>query len=104
MKTKTRLSIEIEDIADKKACAVAIRQLFTAFIDRHGILEANKLWAQINYEDQERKRSPLQVLQDELWECSTFRSFDTRIVLKYFAMQKPSKKGLAKELALRNPF
>jgi hypothetical protein len=101
-----KLSIEIEDITDKKACVLAAGKLFTAFIDHHGYEEAFRLMMEKRDLNTERARaywSPRNELGRALSaEQPLMEEDDKRLVLEYFAMKKPSKQGLAKELARKN--
>jgi hypothetical protein len=99
----TKITIELEDIADKKACAIAIRKLFAALETQHGEREASRMW---NRHGEFDLTSPKWTgrfkLQEALRDLPDLEQHDLRLVLEYFAMSKPSKRGLAKELARRN--
>jgi hypothetical protein len=87
-----KLTIEIEDIGDERECAAALRKLFSDLRERHGRQRAYMLWH--NYYD----RAAVE-FNDA---CASFVPNELRLVLEYYAMAKPSKLGLAKELARRN--
>jgi hypothetical protein len=97
----TRVSIEIEDIGDKKACALALRKLFAALEDHYGGKEADNIWRYNNSDP----RAPWWLPQhkfDKALSASLIGPDDQRLIFEYYAMAKPSKEGLAKELARRN--
>ena len=85
----TKLTIEIEDIGDERACAAAARRLFDALRERHGRTGAYMLWDYGRHAEFENA-------------CESFVPEELRLVLEYYAMTKPSKLGLAKDLAQRN--
>jgi hypothetical protein len=92
MSNKTpKLTIEIEDIGDERACVAAMQKLLGAIREHHG-RRADLLWS--SYE-------PLP--EPEFFQaCRHFSYGELRLVLEYYAMANPSKLGLAKELARRN--
>jgi hypothetical protein len=95
----TRVSIEIEDIGDRKACVLALRKLFTALEDYYGGKEADNIWRYNNYDP----RAPYWLARFKLNKAlSLTEPDDQRLIFEYYAMAKPSKEGLAKELARRN--
>jgi hypothetical protein len=93
----SKLVIEIDDIEDQSQCVAAIRKLFGAIKDRHGRTEAERLW---RYREapppDRRKRSRLG------FACMSFNGDDLRLILDYYAMPKPNKEKLARDLAKKN--
>jgi hypothetical protein len=90
-----KLSIDIEDVADKKACVVAVQQLFAALKKHHGESEAVLIW------------NDCQTPKGQAWEkltgaLSGLEYSDQRLIFEYYAMALPSKEGLAKALATKN--
>jgi hypothetical protein len=100
------VSIEIDDIADKKACELAVRKLYTALIDHHGKEEADRLLRlfprDLNAAREQAYWHPRRTLNRALYVPPYIEPDDERLVLEYYAMEKPSKEGLAKYLARRN--
>jgi hypothetical protein len=93
MSNKTpKLTIEIEDIGDERACVAAMKKLLGALREHHGRRRADLLWS--SYGDP----AELKFFRA----CRHFSYEELRLVLEYYAMAKPSKLGLAKELARRN--
>jgi hypothetical protein len=102
----TKVTIEIEDVTDKKACKLAIRKLYTTFIDHYGREEADQIWflqnRDLNAAREKAYWHPRLTLSRALAALPSMEPGDKRLVLEYYAMEKPSKEGLAKELARRN--
>jgi hypothetical protein len=94
----TKVSIAIENIADRKACVVAIRQLFAALEEQYGEKEAERIW-RYNNDLQAPKWRAREKLSRAL---AGLEYGDRRIIFEYYAMAKPSKEGLAKKLASKN--
>jgi hypothetical protein len=87
------LTIEIEDLDNAEHCLAAIRKLFGALSERHGRQRTSLAWYYLyDYPA---------VMEFEA-ACAAFVPDELRLVLEYYAMAKPSKRGLAKELARRN--
>jgi hypothetical protein len=84
--------IEIDDIGDEHECVAALRKLFSDLKGRHGGMRAARLW-------QYGLDRAFMEFNDA---CACFVPDELRLVLEYYAMAKPSKLGLAKELARRN--
>jgi hypothetical protein len=93
-----KLTIEIENIADRRECITAIRELFGALKDGHGPDEAFRLWRYYNEAPpaDRRERSRLRLA------CMSFGYDDLRLILEFFAMPKPNKEKLARDLAKKN--
>jgi hypothetical protein len=107
----TKLSIEIADIADQKACMLALRQAFAALEGHYGEKEAENIWRSGRYD----LRSPKWQARFDASEVgarmvgldfallsSGLKYDDARLICQYCAMAKPNKEGLARELARRN--
>jgi hypothetical protein len=94
----TKISITIEDIADRKACVSAIRRLFTALEEHYGERAAFHIWIS-NQDRQTPKWRAREKLQHAL---VGLESGDQRLIFEYYAMAKPSKEGLARDLAAKN--
>jgi len=98
----TKLTIEIEDAGDESACVVAIQKLYTALADLHGEAKAADIWSQhldfraprwrAYYEQLKKFQDAIRCLAEE----------DRRLILEYYAMPRPSKRGLAIALARKN--
>jgi hypothetical protein len=93
-----KLVIEIEDAGDVRQCVTAMRKLFGAMKDHHGFEEADRVWR--FYRDpplsDQRERARLRAA------CMSFDDDDLRLILKYYAMPKPNKEKLARDLAKQN--
>jgi hypothetical protein len=94
----TKLSIEIDDISDERACVASIGKLFSVLRESHGHQRTDALWRSCY--DPADPADPAEV--EFLLACRHFILQELRLVLEYYAMAKPSKLGLAKELARRN--
>lgn len=95
-------TIETENIADKRACQIATSKLYTALIDHYGKDVADLIWfLQVRDMDLTREKEP-HTLSRALEALPFMENQDKRLVLEYYAMEKPSKTGLAKELAHSN--
>ena len=100
-----KLTIEIADLSDKDACALAIHKLFTALVDQHGETLADEFF--LNRADLNGDRSRASAANREArvafyTALSQLTHEDSRVVLENYAMPKPSKRGLAAELAEKN--
>ena len=92
MSNKTpKLTIEIEDVDDWRQCVAAIKKLRAALREHHGGTRADAL-----FDVYDRAEVAFQEA------CGHFTPGELRLVLEYDAMAKPSKLGLAKDLARRN--
>jgi hypothetical protein len=93
-----KLIIEIEDIGNKGECVAAIRKLFAAVKDRHGREKALRLWLGDTEgpRPDQRERSRLRCA------CMSFDKDDLRLILEYYAMAKPNKEKLSRDLAKKN--
>ena len=94
----TKLTLDI-DISDKDDCTLGIRRLWTALIDHHSEGVAFELWRK-NKDLNEARREASSDFKDAIREMSYGNQY---LVLRYFAMPKPSKRGLAKMLAAKLP-
>jgi hypothetical protein len=93
-----KLTIEIEDLNNGNQCVAAIRKLFGALRDHRGFDDANRLW--MFYREappvDQRERSRLRLA------CFSFDYDDLRLILEYYAMDRPNKEKLARDLARKN--
>ena len=92
MSNKTpKLTIEIEDVGDWHQCIAAIEKLRVALREQHGGTRTDALFYVYDRAEDAFKNA-----------CGHFTPEELRLVLEYYAMAKPSKLGLAKDLARRN--
>ena len=87
-----KLTIEIEDVGDWHQCIAAIKKLRVALREHHGTR------ADVLFHDDVYDRAEVAFQKA----CGHFTPEELRLVLEYYAMVKPSKLGLAKDLARRN--
>jgi hypothetical protein len=95
----TKLSIEIEDVKDKKAWGRALRKIFRAIEENHGWDTAYNAftWAANDPE------SPRLIAEKKFKDArGVFVAEDLRLVLEYYAMPRPNKEKLAANLARKN--
>ena len=98
----TKLTLDI-DISDKDDCTLGIRRLWTALIDHHGEGVAFELWRK-NKDLNEARRIAFIEASSDFKDAIREMSYGNQcLVLGYFAMPKPSKRGLAKMLAAKLP-
>jgi hypothetical protein len=93
-----KLTIEIEDVGDQRQCIAAIRKLFGAIKDHHGSGAAHDLWFYKN-------EAPPPDSMDRArlrYACMSFDHDDLRLIFEYYAMAKPNKEKLARDLAKKN--
>jgi hypothetical protein len=95
-----KLTIEIEDVADKKACMRATRQLYEALEAQYGEKEVRHFWGP----DLQKPHHLARLELEKAIYGEPIEYDDLRLIFKYFAMAKPSKERLAKELALKNEY
>ena len=90
-----KLTIEIEDLDNGNQCVAAIRKLFGALKDHRGFDDADRLWRYYREAPpaDQRERSRLRLA------CFSFDYDDLRLILEYYAMPKPNKEKLARDLA-----
>jgi hypothetical protein len=94
----TKVTITIEDMADRKACVIAIRQLFAALEGHHGEREANHIWDS----NQDHLMPKWQARKKLDHALRGLEYSDQRLIFEYYGMAKPSKEGLARDLAAKN--
>ena len=93
------LTLDLEDTAARE---FAVRRLFTTLVDLCGREEADRIWRSYRDLNVERERAYFQEdikLGNALYKLSEEERF---LVLRYFAMPKPSKRGLATEILAEN--
>ena len=93
------LTLDLEDTAARE---FAVRRLFTTLIDLCGREEADRIWRSYRDLNVERERAYFQEdikLGNALYKLSEEVKF---LALRYFAMPKPSKRGLAAEILAEN--
>ena len=95
----TGLLIEIKDVGDKAECALALKRLFRALFDHHGVGVFPQLMQSLDPEGQRRFLLADMTLTSALLKLS---HEEQRLLLAYYAMAKPSKRGLANILAAKN--
>lgn len=87
-----KLTIEIDDLNNRQVCVEAVARLYEALVEyQGGESGAAVIFLEAQTEPFPYKRACMSVPNDDL-----------RLVLEYYAMAKPSKRGLAVELAKRN--
>jgi hypothetical protein len=94
-----KLTIEI-DLKDQYSCTLAVERLYEALVEHHGVVVTEHILHDVKYghgytPEAISRRKFLNV-------CWKLPDDDLRLVLEYYAMAKPSKRGLAVELAKRN--
>jgi hypothetical protein len=95
-----KLVIEIKDVRDPEACRAAAERLGEAVIEHHGEQNAIIWLGSAMFGDH---ASPRFLAKRRFIDaCGSFPPEDLRLVLEYYKMTKPSKEGLARELAKRN--
>jgi hypothetical protein len=98
----TKVSIEIEDIADKAACVRATRKLFTALADQHGPAAAFDIWLFHSWDPKaDRLRAFLQTERDLDQALRSLTPKEQILILEYFD-RRVTKRGLGKALAAKN--
>jgi hypothetical protein len=90
-----KLTIEIENIDNKCECIAAVRKLYAAVKERHGESEARSIL--LNTEDIRSPEWWTRATFDEA--CYSFSDQELRLLLHYYAMPKPNKEKLARDLA-----
>src|SRR5262249_36544330 len=93
----TKVTVQIEDVADKKSCVVAIQQLYAKLEEHYGEKAAGRIWD--SYHEASPKYQARRKLEGAL---SGLEYSDQRLIFEYYAMAMPSKEGLAKDLAAKN--
>lgn len=97
----TKFTLDI-DMNDRAACELGIRQLWTALIDHRGECEAQDIWRKNDDLNEERRVAWIGE-HNEFRDAISALSYENQcLVFRYFAMPKPSKRGLAKMLAAGN--
>jgi hypothetical protein len=104
MSNKTpKLTIEIEDIGDRRECIAAVRRLVEAIKERYSLDEARRLWLDAAPPpDERRDQEQFRELARLHTACKSFDDNDLRLILEYYAMPKPNKEKLARDLAKKN--
>ena len=97
-----KLTIEIEDIGDRRECIAAVRKLVEAIKERYGSEEAFSLWMDAAPPPDERERGRFREKARLHMACKSFDDNDLRLILEYYAMPKPNKEKLARDLAKKN--
>jgi hypothetical protein len=95
-----KLTIEIADLRDQHSCILAAERMYEAFVEKYGVFVAEYIFSEAKYGHGYSlgaisRRNFARV-------CGKLPDDDLRVVLEYYAMPKPSKRGLAVELAKRN--
>jgi|SRR5271167_856784 len=93
----TKVSIEIEDIADQDQCLLAVQKLFAAFEEHYG--ETRAKYFLKNYYEPARQKT---IANFDFAKSAIGPWEDLRLVLEYYAMPKPTKERLATHLARKN--
>jgi hypothetical protein len=97
-----KVSTQIEDIGDKAECVRAIRELFTALVDRHGIEEAFKIWQQ-NRDLKPGRFMTYWRAHDKFVDArASLTPKELLLVLEYADAATRSKRWLGKDLAAKN--
>ena len=103
MSNKTpKLTIEIEDIGDRRECIAAVRKLVEAIKERYGSEEASNLLLDAAPPPDEREQERFRERARFHMACKSFDDNDLRLILEYYAMAKPNKEKLARDLAKKN--
>ena len=98
MSDKTPVVIEIVDVGDKRACVAAIRKLHAALKEHYGEREARNIFYQ--YQDLRSPEWQTRLRFDQA--CYSFSDQELRLILEYYAVPKPNKEKLARDLAKKN--
>jgi hypothetical protein len=96
-----KLTIEIDDLKNERACIEAVERLYEALVEHQGgAVGAEYI---LSYAKYGHGYSPEAISRRKFANaCGRLPDDDLRLVLEYYAMSKPSKRGLAVELAKRN--
>jgi hypothetical protein len=95
-----KLAIEIEDVTNPDACAGALERLYDAIQEHHGHAAARHLFlpGSIGYPSKYTAEEERHRIQDNIYRTPE----DFRLALEFYAMPKPNKEKLAKDLARKN--
>jgi hypothetical protein len=97
-----KLTIEIEDIGDRRECIAAVRKLVEAIKKHYGSEEASSLLLDATPPPDERERGRFRERARLYMACKSFDDNALRLILEYYAMPKPNKEKLARDLAKKN--
>jgi hypothetical protein len=96
-----KLTIEINDVKNRRACVEAVERLYEALVEHQGgIVGAEHILHEVKYGHGYSAQAAARRKFTNA--CYQLPNDDLRVVLEYYAMNNPSKRGLAVELAKRN--